>query len=129
MAWACSIARLKVLENFRQLKRVNVLSEAAIIALTEDAPSPDSIREREVALGNCLENVTPKIRDLLWRRYNRRQSSDEMAESTGMTSNAVRSLFPKPVSLYGIAFMLNWKLPNEKRKANTMNVMPFSTLA
>ena len=49
MAWACSIARLKVLENFRQLKRVNVLSEAAIIALTEDAPSPDSIREREVA--------------------------------------------------------------------------------
>ena len=95
MAWACSIARLKVLENFRQLKRVNVLSEAAIIALTEDAPSPDSIREREVALGNCLENVTPKIRDLLWRRYNRRQSSDEMAESAGMTSNAVRVALSK----------------------------------
>ena len=37
-AWACGIARLKVLENFRQNKRANVLSEKAIIALTEDAP-------------------------------------------------------------------------------------------
>ena len=30
VAWACSIARLKVLENFRQKKRSNLLSEAAI---------------------------------------------------------------------------------------------------
>ena len=42
VAWACGIARLKVLENFRQKKRANVLSEAAIIALAEDAPSPES---------------------------------------------------------------------------------------
>ena len=95
MAWACSIARFKVLENFRQTKRANILSEAAIIALSEDAPCPDSMREREVALENCLENLTPKIRDLLWRRYNRRQSSEEMAESTGMTSNAVRVALSK----------------------------------
>jgi RNA polymerase sigma-70 factor (ECF subfamily) len=50
VAWACGIARLKVLENFRQRKRANVLSEAAIIALAEDAPSPQSIHERERAL-------------------------------------------------------------------------------
>ncbi len=93
--WACSIARLKVLENFRQTKRANVLSEAAIIALTEDAPSPESMREKEKALEGCLEKLAPKIRDLLWRRYNRRQSSDEMAESTGMTSNAVRVALSK----------------------------------
>ncbi len=94
-AWVSSIARLKVLENFRLRKRANVLSEAAIIALSEDAPCPDSMRQREVALENCLEKLTPKIRDLLWRRYNRRQSSDEMAESTGMTSNAVRVALSK----------------------------------
>ena len=46
-AWACGIARLKVLENFRQNKRANVLSEKAIIALTEDAPSPEAAGGRE----------------------------------------------------------------------------------
>jgi RNA polymerase sigma-70 factor (ECF subfamily) len=95
VAWACGIARLKVLENFRQRKRANVLSEAAIIALAEDAPSPQSIHERERALEGCLEELTPKMRDLLWRRYSRRQSSTEMASAAGMTSTAVRVALTK----------------------------------
>jgi len=33
VAWACGIARLKVLENFRQLKRTHALSESALSAL------------------------------------------------------------------------------------------------
>jgi len=89
-AWACGIARLKVLENFHQTKRANVLSEKAIIALTEDVPSPESFKEREQALEKCIAKLPSKLRDLLWRRYSRRQSSDEMAEALGMTSNAVR---------------------------------------
>lgn len=95
LAWACGIARLKVLENFRQRKRANVLSEAAIIALTEDAPPPESLREKEDALQGCLESLTPKVRDLLWRRYSRRQSSTEMAAAAGMTSTAVRVALTK----------------------------------
>ena len=95
VAWACGIARLKVLENFRQRKRANVLSEAAINALAEDAPSPESLSEREDALEGCLERLTPKVRDLLWRRYSRRQSSTEMAEAAGMTSTAVRVALSK----------------------------------
>lgn len=95
VAWACGIARLKVLESFRQKKRANVLSEAAISALAEDAPLPELLREREDALGGCLEELAPKVRDLLWRRYLRRQSSDEMAEAAGMTSNAVRVALSK----------------------------------
>ena len=95
VAWACGIARLKVLEHFRQKKRANVLSEAAIVALAEDAPSPESLTEREYALEACLEKLAPKIRDLLWRRYSRRQSSDEMAEAAGMTSTAVRVALSK----------------------------------
>ena len=95
VAWACGIARLKVLENFRQTKRANVLSEAAMIALTDDAPSPQSMIEREGALEGCLQQLTPKMRDLLWRRYSRRQSSTEMAEAAGMTSTAVRVALTK----------------------------------
>jgi len=94
-AWACGIARLKVLENFRQNKRANVLSEKAIIALTEDAPSPESFKQREETLEKCIGKLPAKPRDLLWRRYSRRQSSDEMAEALGMTSNAVRVALSK----------------------------------
>lgn len=90
LAWACGIARLKVLENLRQRKRATVLSEAAIIALTEDAPAPEDTARREAALARCLEKVAPKARDLLWRRYSSRQSSDEMATALGMTPTAVR---------------------------------------
>jgi RNA polymerase sigma-70 factor (ECF subfamily) len=95
VAWACGVARLKVLESFRQKKRANVLSEAAIIALAEDAPSPQALSEMEDALEGCLERLTPKARDLLWRRYSRRQSSTEMAEAAGMTSTAVRVALSK----------------------------------
>jgi RNA polymerase sigma-70 factor, ECF subfamily len=95
VAWACGIARLKVLENFRQQRRANMLSEAAIIALTEDAPDLDAMGAREQALGRCLEKLAPKSRDLLWRRYTRRQTSDEMASALGMTSTAVRVVLSK----------------------------------
>ena len=95
VAWACGIARLKVLESFRQTKRGNVLSGAAISALAEDAPSPQLLSEIQDALEACLAKLTPKIRDLLWRRYSRRQSSDEMAEAAGMTSTAVRVALSK----------------------------------
>lgn len=95
VAWACGVARLKVLENFRQRKRATVLSEAAVMALTEDAPSLQFISETESALESCLEQLTPKVRDLLWRRYSRRQSSMEMAEAAGMTSTAVRVALTK----------------------------------
>ena len=49
VAWACSIARLKVLENFRQKKRSNLLSETAISALAADAPAAESLTDSEAA--------------------------------------------------------------------------------
>ena len=95
VAWVCGIARLKVLESFRQQKRVNVLSEAAIIALADAAPAGETISFREEALGRCLEKVAPRSRELLWRRYSRRQNSDEMAAGLGMTAAAVRVALTK----------------------------------
>lgn len=95
VAWACGIARLKVLEQHRRQRRATVLSEAAILALAEDAPSENVTQMREAALARCLEKIAPKARDLLWRRYNGRQSSDDMAEVSGMTSTAVRVALSK----------------------------------
>lgn len=90
VAWACGIARLKVLENLRERKRATVLSEAAIIALTEQGPSSEAFAESERALEGCVEKLTPKARDILWRRYSSRQSSEETGEALGMTPLAVR---------------------------------------
>lgn len=95
VAWACSIARLKALENLRQRKRATALSEAAIVALAEDSPEPHIMAEKQRALERCVERLAPKARDLLWRRYSRRQSSEEMADSAGMTSTAVRVALTK----------------------------------
>lgn len=95
VAWACGIARLKVLETFRQKKRTNVLSEAAIDALADEAPMGDLTGVREEALSLCLEKLAPKSRELLWRRYSGRQDSDEMAAGLGMTSTAVRVALSK----------------------------------
>lgn len=95
VAWACGIARLKVLESFRQKKRTNVLSEAAIGALADEAPMSDLTGEREEALSRCLEKLAPRSRELMWRRYSGREDSDEMAGGLGMTSTAVRVALSK----------------------------------
>jgi RNA polymerase sigma-70 factor (ECF subfamily) len=95
IAWACGIARLKVLESYRQQKRANGLSEAALIALAEQAPAPEITALREEALSRCIEKLAPKSRDLLWRRYSNRQDSEEMAAALGMTSTAVRVALSK----------------------------------
>jgi len=46
-------------------------------------------------LEKCIAKLPAKPRGLLWRRYSRRQSSDEMAEALDMTSNAVRVALSK----------------------------------
>ena len=50
---------------------------------------------RGAALSLCLERLAPKARNLLWRRYSRQETSDEMAEGSGMTSTAVRVALSK----------------------------------
>ncbi len=95
VAWACSIARLKVLESFRARTRAGALSEAALLALADDAPSVEVLHSREAALVKCIEKLAPKSRELLWRRYLRRESSDEMASGLGITSTAVRVALSK----------------------------------
>ncbi|MEZ5301436.1 MAG: sigma-70 family RNA polymerase sigma factor [Verrucomicrobiales bacterium] len=114
VGWACGIARLKVLENLRTQKRATVLSEAAIIALTEDAPEPEITNDRERILENCVQRLPPKLRDLLWRRYSSRQSSEEMAVAAGMTPTAVR------VALTKARGFLRDCVASELRKAHSL---------
>lgn len=95
VAWACSIARIKVLENYRVRTRANALSNAALLALADDAPAAEVARSREAALVRCIEKLAPRSRELLWRRYLQRESSDEMASGLGITPVAARVALSK----------------------------------
>jgi RNA polymerase sigma-70 factor (ECF subfamily) len=95
VAWACSIARFKILEDFRKKRRVGVLSEAALEALAADAPEEEISELRETALNGCLQNLGSRASDLLWRKYVGRQTSEEMAGGLGMTPLAVRVALSK----------------------------------
>lgn len=95
LAWVCSIARLKVLEQHRRNQRAMDLSEAAMVALMDAAPTMEHLDQQAAALARCLEKLAPKARELVWRRYTGRQSSEMMAEALGMTSLAVRLALTK----------------------------------
>lgn len=95
VAWACRIARFKVLESQRRLRKTTSLSEAALNALADAAPAPSELAAREGALRECLKRLAPRARDLLWRRYSVRQSSEVMAEEAGMSCTAVRVALTK----------------------------------
>lgn len=95
IAWACSIARLKTLEHHRRQRRANALNEEALIALADAAPDGAGLEARAEALRQCLQRIMPKARDLLWRRYTVRQTSEEMADALGMTALAVRVALSK----------------------------------
>ena len=94
VAWACAIARLKLLEARRKASRP-VLSEAAMVALCEDAPEEAFFDERLGALRSCVEKLAPKARELVWLRYHSELGSAEIAEKTGWKDGAVRVALTK----------------------------------
>jgi RNA polymerase sigma-70 factor, ECF subfamily len=71
LAWARSVARLKVLEACRSAQGGPHLLEPealeAIIAVADEAD--DSWAERREALARCLEQLAPRARQILELRY------------------------------------------------------------
>ncbi|MEK0447100.1 MAG: hypothetical protein RLZZ399_2421 [Verrucomicrobiota bacterium] len=99
VAWACSVARLKVLEDLRKKRRSSALTEAALEALAAEAPAEEITELREATLNGCLQGLGAKASELLWRKYVGRQTSEEMAEGLRMTPLAVRVALSKARAL------------------------------
>ncbi len=99
LAWAFRIARLKVLENYRRIKRSNSLSIEAIEILAENPPDGSFLELQLSALRKCVHRLAPKARDLMWRRYSGHQTSEQMAAETGLSSLAVRVALTKARTL------------------------------
>ena len=90
LAWACTIARFKVLEAAR--KRPNDLqpmSEEVLESLSAVVPEPEN-QERELQLLNeCMEELHPHTRRAMELRYEQGHKPAEIARRLGWTAESV----------------------------------------
>jgi RNA polymerase sigma-70 factor (ECF subfamily) len=92
LAWARSIARLKVLEACRSMKGgPALLGQEALEALMAAAPEMDDEWDgRREALAKCLAQLAPRARELVELRYSDDHlAPPEIARRVSWTVNAV----------------------------------------
>jgi RNA polymerase sigma-70 factor, ECF subfamily len=89
-AWVCTIARFKLLELLRRRSRSQALSEEVIEALCSVEPEPLFDDSRVAILQQCLEQLAPKARQMMYLRYYGEHSPSQIARLVSWTPNAVR---------------------------------------
>ncbi|MBL8793231.1 MAG: sigma-70 family RNA polymerase sigma factor [Planctomycetia bacterium] len=93
LAWARTVARLKVFEQYRQLKRsVPLLSAEVLEVLADEAPQADGLlMPRYEALQGCLQQIAPRAREMVSLRYaDPPLTPRQIARQLSWTANAVR---------------------------------------
>ncbi|EMI55558.1 sigma-70 family RNA polymerase sigma factor [Rhodopirellula sallentina] len=92
VAWACRIARFKLLEERRKdVRSPTQLSPEAIEALcaTDMALSDEHLDDALLALSECLPKLAPRARRAIELRYSRAHSPAEIARILGWTASSV----------------------------------------
>jgi RNA polymerase sigma-70 factor, ECF subfamily len=95
VAWACTVARFKVLEARRRFVQSCGLSEEAIEALTEETPDAGFFEDRVGAVRQCLDRLAPRARQIVWLRYHGGCSCDDIGRQVGWRATAVRVALAK----------------------------------
>jgi RNA polymerase sigma-70 factor, ECF subfamily len=95
VAWACTVARFKVLEARRKLNDPRAITDEAIDALAEDVPEPLFFEEQVDAVRNCLERLAPRAKQIVWLRYHGGLSCEDVGRQVGWGSAAVRVALAK----------------------------------
>jgi RNA polymerase sigma-70 factor (ECF subfamily) len=91
LAWACTIARFKVLEfRRRQNQHAARISDAAIESLCAELPEDGFFDSRLGALRDCLHKLAPRAREMIWLRYQGAREPEEIAQQVQWTPGAVR---------------------------------------
>lgn len=89
--WALGVSRLEFLKYMSEKKRTReVLSADAINAIEVSfEESSESISERMKALDFCLDKLPSKKRSLVYRCYGGKERIVEIAETLGVTADAL----------------------------------------
>ena len=96
VAWACAIARLKVLESRRASRRFSpAVVDALAAAIPVEELGTDLGQERLPHLLACLEQLAPKAKELVRLRYFLEQGPSEIAASLGRTVAGVNAALLK----------------------------------
>jgi RNA polymerase sigma-70 factor (ECF subfamily) len=92
LAWVCTVARYEALHFQRtRARRPGRLDEDVIELLHAGEAVKESEWGRRVeALRRCLGRLTPRTKELIWRRYHGAQMPQQIAAGVGWTVNAVR---------------------------------------
>lgn len=96
VAWACAIARLKVLENRRAARRFSpAVVEALADAIPDEELATDLGHDRLPQLLACLEGLPPKAKELVRLRYFLEQGPSAIAASLGRSVAGVNAALQK----------------------------------
>lgn len=84
-AWACGIARFKVLSWLRDKGRDRLVLDDDVVGLIADESlrNDSHLEQQRVALESCFEKVPPKDRDLLTQAYQPDAKIQDIAVTSG----------------------------------------------
>jgi len=87
-AWACGIARFKVLSWLRDRGRERLVLDTDVVQLIaeESLQSESQLAQQRVALESCFEKIPTTERDLLTRAYQRDVKIQDVAVSSGRSA-------------------------------------------
>ncbi|WP_231617263.1 sigma-70 family RNA polymerase sigma factor [Novipirellula aureliae] len=92
VAWACAIARYKVLEEYKRSgKSPNLLSPEVIEAVCAANPTSadENVNSVMLALKTCLSALSPHARQAIELRYTRAHTATEIATILGWSTDSV----------------------------------------
>jgi RNA polymerase sigma-70 factor (ECF subfamily) len=92
VAWACTIARFKVLELQRGKRR---FSKELVDSLAASAPTDTHMQDRLEALLHCIDKLPPKAREVIRLRYFSEHGLGEIAQLLGRTAAGVNATLVK----------------------------------
>jgi RNA polymerase sigma-70 factor (ECF subfamily) len=90
-AWACEVARMKVLNFLKTQRRRKVHFGDAFLSELADIESEmnESWDGRREALQVCVEKLPEEQRQLLWRCYSDRETIAQVSAALGRTADGV----------------------------------------
>ncbi|MEI6239149.1 MAG: sigma-70 family RNA polymerase sigma factor [Planctomycetia bacterium] len=92
VAWACTIARFKVLELERGKRR---FSKELVDSLAASAPMDTGLQDRLETLLHCIDKLPPKAREVIRLRYFSEHGLGEIAQILGRSTAGVNATLVK----------------------------------